>query len=604
MIHNIKARLWFRCFTLLLLITDAAPAAAAPTALTSGKQEASKAHLTKTAAAKVDGRLYGLSQRVAREAQSRASQRKLAKGAGVDLGLNDMSIKRVHKVSGSGEIQVYVELDAATAGRLDALKQQGVRIELALPSPALVQGWIAYDKSEQLAALPFVRRIRLPAYAFPRSGAATSQGDSLLHASAVRALTAPGPYDGSGVKVGIISDGADSRASAIASGDLPAAGITMHPTIPGMGDEGTAILEIVHDLAPGAALYFGGPATSAEMVQVINWMANTAGCDVIADDLGFFGEPFFEDGAIAQAARNAVTASGRIYCSAAGNDAQTHYQGLFVNPQSGITVNKLYLNNFDTSASMDQMLNFKVAPGDTITVILQWNDRWGSSANDYELYLLNPATNAVLAKSENEQSGADEPLEWTQYANRSRSTVEVGVGVTLYSGAARTLEIYALDATGNDSHLSAADSIFGQAAVPEALACGAINAAQFGSGQIAYYSSRGPVTISFPASETRQAPFITGVDGVSVTGAGGFSTPFYGTSAAVPHVAAICALLKQQYPKATPDVIRNILASSSTDLGAAGFDATYGYGAIDALSAVKKLFATRQNAAHDWRLYR
>ena len=93
---------------------------------------------------------------------------------------------------------------------------------------------------------------------------------------------------------------------------------------PGSGDEGTAILEIVHDLAPGAALAFYGPSTSVDMANGINALA-AAGARVVVDDLGFFCEPKFEDGLIAETVRSFAT-GGRIYVSAAGNRAQQHYR--------------------------------------------------------------------------------------------------------------------------------------------------------------------------------------------------------------------------------------------------------------------------------------
>ena len=93
------------------------------------------------------------------------------------------------------------------------------------------------------------------------------------------------------------------------------------------------MLEIVHDLAPGAQLAFSGPNTSLEMVQSVNFLANTAFAgsvaDIVVDDLGFLGQPFFEDGPIALAVAAAV-ANGTIYVSSAGNAGDTHYEGEYV----------------------------------------------------------------------------------------------------------------------------------------------------------------------------------------------------------------------------------------------------------------------------------
>src|SRR5262249_30986239 len=75
-------------------------------------------------------------------------------------------------------------------------------------------------------------------------------------------------FDGTGVKVGVLSDGVQSVATLQGLGDLPA--VTVVPGQAGSGDEGTAILEIIYDLAPGAQLFFatafGGPQQMAQNI--------------------------------------------------------------------------------------------------------------------------------------------------------------------------------------------------------------------------------------------------------------------------------------------------------------------------------------------------
>ncbi|MEQ1859669.1 MAG: tandem-95 repeat protein [Chthoniobacteraceae bacterium] len=475
-----------------------------------------------------------------------------------------------------------------TPTRVEELRGAGLRAELAVDAMRAVQGWVAFDRVESLAGLPYVERVQLPGYARRRTGSVNTEADSLLNADDVRALAAPGPYNGSGIRVGIISDGVSSRSSAIATGDLPASGITIHPTISGSGDEGTAMLEIVHDLAPGAELYFGGPSTSAEMVTVINWMANTVNCQVICDDLGFFDEPWFSDGPIATAARNAVVTSGRVFCSAAGNDALAHYQGLFTNPGAGVSVGGNFLHDFKAGTGVDQGLNFIVNPGQTIVVILQWDDAFGASANDYDLYLLDSALGGLVGQAgENAQDGNDDPFEFATFTNTGATSVQIVAGVAKFSGAAKTLEIYGLGTPqAADDDATSADSIFGHPAVAEVLSAATINASNPGLATIASYSSRGPSTIAFPSAQTRQTPAITALDGTVVTGAGGFSSPFFGTSAAAPHLAGICALMLDKNPAATPTQIRAALMAGAIDKGTAGFDNTFGNGLADALGGV------------------
>jgi hypothetical protein len=55
---------------------------------------------------------------------------------------------------------------------------------------------------------------------------------------------------------------------------------------------------------------------------------------------------------------------------------------------------------------------------------------------------------------------------------------------------------------------------------------------------------------------------------------------FYGTSAAAPYVAGICALVRQRYPEFTPSQVKAYLESKALDLGAAGKDNVYGSGLV------------------------
>ncbi len=78
-----------------------------------------------------------------------------------------------------------------------------------------------------------------------------TEGDAIHGADKVRAFG----IDGSGVKVGVLSDDVDHLADVQAMGELPD-DIRVLRTSDRDGDEGTAMLEIIHDVAREAALYF------------------------------------------------------------------------------------------------------------------------------------------------------------------------------------------------------------------------------------------------------------------------------------------------------------------------------------------------------------
>jgi subtilisin family serine protease len=117
------------------------------------------------------------------------------------------------------------------------------------------------------------------------------------------------------------------------------------------------------------------------------------------------------------------------------------------------------------------------------------------------------------------------------------------------------------------------------------------------------FSSDGPRRIFFQADGTeitpgdvsatggllRQKPDITAADGVSVTGVGVFPSPFFGTSAAAPHAAAIAGLLKSANSSFTPAQIRMALTGSAIDIEGPGVDRDSGAGIIDAFAALQAL---------------
>jgi len=86
-------------------------------------------------------------------------------------------------------------------------------------------------------------------------------------------------------------------------------------------------------------------------------------------------------------------------------------------------------------------------------------------------------------------------------------------------------------------------------------------------------------------------PEFTAADGVSVTGVGGFPSPFYGTSAAAPHAAAIAALVKSVDNTLTNSEIAGFLTSSAIDIMGAGTDRDSGVGIVMAFEAVKAALA-------------
>ncbi len=500
----------------------------------------------------------------------------------------------------SGRVQVYINLTNTGDATLQQLRDLGADIEVVNSRWSKLQAWVPVDALDRITQLDAVRYITPPDYASTKAGSVVTEGDGILRADLVRNLTG---LTGRGVRVGVISDGVDSWRDASASGDLPAS-LQVNPNVSRTGDEGTALLEIVHDLAPDAKLAFSSATSGLVVAEAILWLANNAfngeGVDIIVDALNI-KDAFFEDGPVAQAAQDAVD-GGVVFVSAAGNDARRHYEAYFVDAGDGF-------HAFDG----DRDIALRVH-GASAGAILQWNDPFGASGNDYDMYMCPPdlwpdkfnLQNRICNASDRVQDGDDDPVEGVYLLDSSGST---DIYIRKVSGDDRRLELFLEYQFGTiTEHGVPEGGIIGQPAAAAVLAVGAIPASDPGHDDAKSFSVRGPSIFIDPDDNektvSRNKPDVMGIDGVHVTGAGGFGFPsleegryFPGTSAAAPHVAGIAALVMEAQRLADPDMTKKEVADavaqtirdSAFDLGDPGYDGTFGYGRADAFAAVESI---------------
>src|SRR5439155_10628605 len=135
---------------------------------------------------------------------------------------------------------------------------------------------------------------------------------------------------------------------------------------------------------------------------------------------------------------------------------------------------------------------------------------------------------------------------------------------------------------------AAAASVFAGSAAPDESCLDRNNTT------IEFFSSRGPTI------DGRLKPDVSSIDGVSVTAAGRFANPFFGTSAAAPHIAGMAALVLQAAPclvagapgaiesAAARATLRNLIVTNAVSLSETVPDTVFGYGRADALAAVQK----------------
>jgi len=467
----------------------------------------------------------------------------------------------------AGRIRLAVYVSSWGTSERALLEAGGLRITFESARFGFVEGWASPDEVGGLASLDFVTTVRPVASPITNTGSVSSQGDTIHRANIARQSFG---VSGAGVKVGVLSDSVDGLDTAVASGDLPA-GVQVLQAGTGLG-EGTAMLEIVHDLAPGAPLAFYGPNSSGDMIAGIEQLAAN-GASVIVDDIWWFDQPIYEEGPIAQTVNDQV-ARNVVYATSAVNSAQKHYGSTFSSAGGSRP-----LHQFAPGQTRQRIT---VQPG-SARIMLYWADQWGRSANDYDLYLVTQ-DGTVIAQSDNEQNGDDLPLESLTVTNEGRPA-QAFIVVQLFNGSPRRFDIFYNNVTEIEFG-SPVSSIPGHANARGAITVAAANVDN--PFVIADYSSRGPCNIVFPVLETRAKPDITGIAGVAVTGAAGFSNPFFGTSAAAPHVAALAALVRQANPELSATQIKELLMATATDLGDVGYDYTFGAGGADGFSAVER----------------
>jgi subtilisin family serine protease len=446
------------------------------------------------------------------------------------------------------------------------------------------------------------------------AGSLTSQG--YISHRAKDAIAQVG-VTGAGVKVGVISDSASAAriAALIASGDLPV-GTTVLPGQDGAPgtDEGTAMMEIVHDIAPGAQLEFatadnGGQAGFAANIRALA----AAGCKVIVDDVTYYLEGVFQDGTVAKAV-NDVTAAGVTYFSSAANDgnltrgASGTWEGDFAN--GGIVLPAPIADGGETGIiqkfGADNFLTISAVSGGIYS--LKWSDPLGASCNDYDLFITNSAGTSLKAWSAASQTCTQDPAEIL-----GSSSIVAGdkIVVVLYDGVARALHVGShrgmiLNGTSGATfgHNAAANAVSTAAVYWNSAFRGTVPFVGGASNPDEYFSSDGPRKIFYNpdgtaitpgnvlfgtnGGTTLVKPDLAGADGVSCRTPG--FTPFYGTSAAAPHLAGIAALILQHHPTWTPAQVKAAMFNTAIDNMEAGIDRDSGHGIVNALDAVKYVF--------------
>jgi hypothetical protein len=348
----------------------------------------------------------GLGRLVAQGGGAGANRRRAVSAAEPGTGPGSLSIR-----DDDGRVLVDLTPQAGVdrkAFRRSA-EETGLVVQGTDPERGTLEGFAALDQVQALNALP--GRGTLAQAVRPRTsvGSATTRGVALQRVDRVH----QDGIDGAGVTIAALSDSYDTATSTltgqpltvhaaddVASGDLPGPGNPANPTPVVVldddrgrvtTDEGRAMLQVAHDVAPAAKLCFApaqlGEVTFAANIRRLADKQGPCGADVIVDDVVYYDEPMFSDGIVSDAVDD-VAAQGVHYLSAAGNQGSNQARDAalrLVPVEDALAGTNLDLRGVDpalydggfadlrSGSGVDVAQHVAVGPGGGL-VDLQWDD--------------------------------------------------------------------------------------------------------------------------------------------------------------------------------------------------------------------------------------
>jgi hypothetical protein len=348
--------------------------------------------------------------------------------------------------------------------------------------------------------------------------------------------------NGAGIKVGVLSDSFNDLGSAAADeadGALPfASNIDVIKDLASGGtDEGRAMMQIIHDIAPSASLAFYTAFDSEQDFANGILALAAAGSKVIVDDVSYYDEPFFQNGVVAQAIQT-VEAEGVTYVTAAGNEGSNGYQAAWT-PISGVFDGIPLVDAESFGGSLVQTVTINTeGTGDDVPLLLEWNQAYGAATSNLEILVFH---NGSLVGTATNRTNGEPTNPWVGFDFAASGTYQVAIMNLSSTNPGLIKEI--TEGDGLPATISGANSgtVVGHAMTPGAISAGAVSAADtpafgFSSPHSENFSSSGAGTellfanngMALSSPDLLSPVAVSGVDDIATTVPGGsaiFTTP-------------------------------------------------------------------------------
>ena len=524
-----------------------------------------------------------------------------------------------------GRVEADVHYDCSASVPKTALAAAGLTVSgtAHLPPLCVVEGWIAPAALPKIAAVAGVTRVAIPSYvrhvprpalkstaATPASTAIDGNAVTIMHADQFVAQAGGG---GNGVIVGVQSQGVTSLSTIQGRHELPDVRVltTAAGGTPSTADEGTALLQEVHAVAPNAGLAFCEPQTFVQYTACLQQFVK-AGSTVMVDDILFLDQDPLSSGGTDAAALQQFLAQnpGVALFTAGGNDNGSYWEGTYA-PVAlsslgmpnitcpGSTQVDTYIHQFSPDA--DEILSITPSFAISVPVTVAWSDPPGTNRSNFDIYWSSATDSGCVSTAAAAGPVVSQRITLSPGANRlyiaTPDASLAGKFVKLWIGG---------DGLTALSIATPGSFVTPQTFVSGVISIGAVNGSDGVGNNIETFSSRGPITVRYPSVAKLQAPVLVAPDGIYVDTAGTYFASelfpdgnFYGTSAAAPNAAAVAALIRGAFPNLTVAQLVTALETGATQLGASVPDYTFGYGRIDAMGALGTLAAPTLTSLQD-----